>query len=96
MTIKQEEPEKKARVVMPHTAALIDELRAALGRELIDGAIAAGQRARREYQRRVATVGQAAADAWLANQRFPQGCFWASEGEHQVGVRLIHEGGAAC
>ena len=89
MTMKQEEPEKKARAAMPDTAALVDELRAALGREFVDGAIAAGQRARREYQRRVATVGQVGADAWLASQRFPQGCFWAIEGEHQVGVSYL-------
>jgi hypothetical protein len=96
MTMTQEEPEKKARAAMPETAALVDELRAALGREFVDGAIAAGQRARREYQRRVATVGQEAADAWLASQQFPAGAFFAEEAGHQVGVRLIHDGGAAC
>jgi hypothetical protein len=77
---------KKGRALMPETAALVDELRALWGVERVNAAIAAGQRARRDYQARVETQGQARADAWLRSQKFPQGCFGAVEGEHEVGV----------
>lgn len=73
--------------VMPATAALVAELRAVFGAERIDAAIRAGQQGRREYRRRVAEHGQAEADAWLRRQRWPQGRFWASEGQHEVGVQ---------
>ena len=86
MTLSEVKEEKKGRAAMPATAELVDELRAALGRELVDGAIAAGQRARREYQARVAAEGKPAADRWLALQRFPQGCFHAVENGIEVGV----------
>lgn len=90
------EQARAGRHAMPTTAALVDELRAALGREFVDGAIAAGQRARREYQRMVLTVGQQEADAWLRRQQFPGGAFFADENGHQVGVPLIHDEVAKC
>lgn len=87
---------KKGRELMPETAALVDELRQMLGREFVDAAIAAGQRARREYLVLQQQRGTEYADAWLRRQQFPAGAFFAEEAGHQVGVRLIHEGGAAC
>ena len=72
---------------MPETAALVQELRQVLGTELVDAAIKAGQQARREHQRRVDQVGQPQADAWLAQQSFPLGRFWAQEGGHTVGIQ---------
>lgn len=87
---------KTAREAMPMTAALVDELRQALGREFVDGAIAAGQRARRQHQRMVLTVGQQEADAWLRRQQFPGGAFFAEENGHEVGVPLIHDEVAKC
>lgn len=71
---------------MPETAALVDELRALWGVERVNAAIAAGQRARRDYQARVETQGRERADAWLRSQKFPQGCFGAVEDGHEVGV----------
>jgi hypothetical protein len=87
MNEKKEEEGKKGRALMPCTAALVDELRAAYGAERIDAAIAAGQRARREYQARLASDGPTLAKRWLAAQKFPAGSFWAEEGGNQVGVR---------
>lgn len=78
---------KKGREAMPEVAAWVDELREEFGAERIDAAIAAGQQARREYLRRVQTVGQAKADLWLARQKFPAGSFWASENGAEIGVR---------
>ena len=77
----------RMRDVMPDTASIVDDLRAALGHGLVDAAIAAGQRASREYATRRADGGEARADAWLAAERFPQGCFWAKEGGIEAGVR---------
>lgn len=75
------------REVMPQTAQIVDELRAAVGRELVDVAIRAGQQARRQAEQIASTDGQAEADAWLARQTFPTGCFWAEEAGRTVGVR---------
>lgn len=79
--------EKQGRAAMPETAALVDELRAAYGTDVVDAAISAGQQARREYQRRVQAFGESSARAWLARQPFPRGCFWASEAGREVGMR---------
>ena len=73
---------------MPDTAELVDELRAALGAELVDKAIAAGQQARREFRRLEAEKGLAHAKAWLARQKWPQGRFWAAEAGSEVGIRV--------
>ena len=78
---------KTGRAWMPQTAQMVDEMRAAYGAAAVDAAIAAGQQARREYLRRVATYGQPSAAAWLARQTFPQGCFWATEAGNEVGVK---------
>lgn len=78
---------KPARVAMPTVAAWVDELRAALGRELVDQAMAAGQQLRRQYDQMVLAVGRDAADRWLRRQPTPRGSFWATEGGHQVGQR---------
>jgi hypothetical protein len=86
MTQLKEKKEKKGRAAMPETAKLVDELRAAYGAERIDGAIAAGQRARREYIALQAASGKAVADRWLASQRFAQGCFHAVENGIEVGI----------
>lgn len=72
---------------MPNTAELVDELRQVLGAARVDAAIAAGQRARRHYSAVQAEHGTEAADAWLKTQKFPQGCFWATEKGLEVGVR---------
>ncbi len=72
---------------MPQTAAWVAELRQALGRELVDAAIKAGQQARRQYQALEQQQGKAAADGWLRRQRFPHGCFFAEEAGHTVGIR---------
>lgn len=63
-------PEKKdggggLRESLPHAAALVDELRAAWGREWVDAALRQGVRLQREHQARVARDGRASADAWL-------------------------------
>jgi hypothetical protein len=79
--------EKKGRALMPVVASMVDELRAAYGAERVNAAIAAGQRARREYQARLASDGPTLAKRWLAAQKFPQGCFWAVEGGNEVGVQ---------
>ena len=73
---------------MPDTAGLVRELRAVLGAAWVDGAIAAGQRARREHAALVAAQGAEVADSWLRRQRWPQGRFWAREGGCEVGVRV--------
>lgn len=78
--------EKKARGLMPETARLVDELRQQFGAELIDQAIAEGQRLRREYRARIERNGQAEADAWLDRQKTPGGCFCASERGYSVGA----------
>jgi hypothetical protein len=78
--------QKQGRQKMPATAALVDELRQAFGAERIDAAIAAGQKARREYQARVQAEGKTSADRWLARQRFPAGCFHAVENGIEVGI----------
>ena len=57
MTEKKEGEEKKGRALMPVVASMVDELRAAYGAERVNAAIAAGQRARREYQARLASDG---------------------------------------
>ncbi len=75
------------REVMPVTAEIVDELRSVLGAEAVDKAIAAGQRARKQYAAWLASHGREAADRWLSSQRFPEGCFWAQEGDLEVGVR---------
>lgn len=72
---------------MPQTAAWVAELRLSLGAERVDAAIKAGQQARRKHQQLADTQGQAAADAWLSRQRFPAGCFFASENGHTVGIQ---------
>lgn len=71
---------------MPLAAELMAELRAKCGAELIDGALAAAQQARREFKRLQAEQGDAAAQAWLKRQRFPRGRLWLVEGEHNVGI----------
>ena len=73
---------------MPETAALVAELRAVLGAEVVDAAIKAGQQARREYAKRLAEHGKGYADNWLARQRFPHGRFWALENGCEVGINL--------
>lgn len=88
-TITMTENAKKGRVLMPVTAGLVDELRQMLGQEFVDAAIAAGQRARREYQVLEQQRGTEYADAWLRRQSFPQGAFFAEETGHSVGVRLL-------
>lgn len=72
---------------MPQVAQWVDELRAALGREVVDAAISAGLKARREHDRLAAEYGPAHAAAWLRRQRFPAGVFFASEGGQEVGLR---------
>lgn len=71
---------------MPLAAELMADLRAKCGAELIDGALAASQQARREFKRLQAEQGDAAAQAWLKRQRFPNGRLWLVEGEHNVGI----------
>jgi len=80
-------PAKQGRALMPGVAAIVDEFRQAYGAERVDAAIAAGQRARREYQALLEANGKAAADRWLRGQRFPHGCFHAAEAGHEVGIR---------
>lgn len=72
---------------MPATAALVAELRKRCGAELVNAAIAAGQRAKREYARLEAERGPAEAQAWLRRQKFATGRFWASEAGHEVGIK---------
>lgn len=71
---------------MPGVAGIVDDLRAAFGAEVIDGAIAAGVKLQREHARILATQGQAVADGWLARQRTPAGSFRAAEGGLVVGA----------
>jgi hypothetical protein len=76
------------RAAMPVVAGIVDDLRQAFGRAVVDAAIASGQALRRKHAGMVAAVGQDQADAWLARQRPPAGSFWAQEGKHSVGIRL--------
>lgn len=76
------------REAMPATAALVDELRQALGREKVDAAIASGMRARREHDRLAKEYGPAHAARWLRRQTFPAGAFFAREAGLEVGVEL--------
>lgn len=85
---------KPMALAMPQTAALVAELRQRCGDALVNAALAAGQRAKREYSRLEAEKGTHAANAWLSRQKFPQGRFWASEGVSEVGVRLGGDDGA--
>lgn len=85
---KDQGEKKGMRGRMPVIAAWVDELRAALGAEQVDAAIAAGQRAARQAAQIEAAEGKAAAQAWLQRQRWPAGRFWAEEGGHTVGVRM--------
>lgn len=78
---------KPGRALMPMTAEWVDWLRQALGREVVDAAIASGQQMRRQHALMVAKVGQATADNWLRLQRPKAGSFWAREGGNEVGVR---------
>lgn len=80
---KREEMREK----MPDTAELVDWLREQFGREVVDGAIRAGMRAARQHAEIASQYGPAQADAWLRAHRMPAGCFWASEGGHEIGVR---------
>lgn len=57
------------RAAMPHAAALVDELRAAFGRQWVDDALREGLRLQREHNRLQQQQGSAAADAWLSRQR---------------------------
>jgi hypothetical protein len=82
------QPKKEAmREAMPETAAWVDQLRQALGAERIDAAIRAGQQAQRHYTALQQSHGQGAADQWLKRQKFPAGCFYASENGHTVGIQ---------
>jgi len=56
------------RAAMPAAAALVDELRALLGREMVDAALSTGVRLQREHARLAAELGHGHADAWLAAQ----------------------------
>lgn len=84
MVVREDKP---AAQVMPITAQIVADLRRCLGVKFVDVAIKAGQQARREHQRRVDQVGRPQADAWLAQQSFPLGRFWAQEGGHTVGIQ---------
>lgn len=81
------EKKKGMREQMPIVAAWVDELRATLGAEMVDGAIAASQQAARRMRQMQLEQGPAAAKEWLQRQRWPAGCFHAEEGGHTVGVR---------
>lgn len=74
------------RDAMPGAAAVVDAMRRMLGAELVDQAIATGVRLQREHAWRVGEVGQARADAWLAQQQPRGACFQVIEGGRQVGV----------
>lgn len=82
-----EEKKKAMAEAMPVCAAWVDELRKALGVDVVDAAMAASQQARREHQRRVREFGQVQADAWLARQKWPHGRIWLQEGGREVGGR---------
>jgi len=55
-------PAKQGRALMPGVAAIVDEFRQAYGAERVDAAIAAGQRARREYQALLEVRGETGRD----------------------------------
>lgn len=84
---RQPEPKRAGlRAEMPGVAAIVDDLRAALGAQVVDAAIAAGVKLQREHARIVATQGQAVADGWLSRQRTPAGSFRAVEAGRTVGA----------
>jgi hypothetical protein len=72
---------------MPDTAEIVADLRVMLGTERVNAAIAAGQKAKREFRRLEALHGLAYAQAWARAQKWPNGRFWASEGGLEVGIK---------
>jgi hypothetical protein len=71
---------------MPEAARLVDELRAALGRQVVDDALRLGLRLQREHARLQLERGHAAADAWLRGQRPATPTLALLERGRQVGV----------
>jgi hypothetical protein len=74
------------RAAMPDTAAIVDELRAWLGSELVDQAIANGRRLQRQFEALAAEQGEPRARLWLDQQRPAGPVFAALEAGLQVGV----------
>lgn len=74
------------RAAMPDTAAIVDELRAWLGVELVDQAIANGRRLQRQFEALAAEQGEPRARLWLDQQRPAGPVFAALEAGLQVGV----------
>lgn len=73
------------RDAMPEAARLVDELRAALGRQFVDDALRQGLRLQREHARLQLERGHAAADAWLGAQRPATASLRLVEAGRQVG-----------
>lgn len=71
---------------MPDAAALMDEIRALMGREWADEALRQGMCLQREHAARVASLGQAKADAWLDAQRSAAPALSLSERGATVGM----------
>ncbi|MGH8759382.1 MAG: hypothetical protein ACREVW_07695 [Burkholderiales bacterium] len=73
------------RGAMPVVAAFIDRMRAAYGREFVDGQLATAQQARRDHVRVLAEQGEAAAARW--HKANADKCvFFAEEGGRSVGM----------
>jgi hypothetical protein len=77
---------KGLRSEMPGSAALVDELRALFGADWVDAALRQGMSLQREHARLGAERGQAAADAWLRQQRPTGPALQLVEGDRQVGL----------
>jgi len=71
---------------MPESAAIVDDLRAMLGRELVDAAIVAGRQLQRQHAALAAEQGPAVADRWLARQAPSGPVFACTEGGLAVGL----------
>ncbi len=82
-------PAKQGRALMPGVAAIVDDMRRVYGAQVVDAAITAGLRARREHAAILQANGAAAAARWLRAQQFPQGCFHAEEAGHEAGIRRL-------
>ena len=74
------------RRAMPDTAAIVDDLRAWLGADLVNQAIVNGRRLQRQFEALALEQGEARARLWLDQQSTVGPVFAAAEAGLQIGV----------
>ena len=72
---------------MPDTARVVDEMRTWLGRDAVDKAIRTAEKARKEFERVLATEGEDAAERWRA-RNWDRCTFHAEENGHVIGLKV--------